>query len=304
MDKFLKSFLVVIGILLISLIAGPASANTATVRCVTRQSQISVYESVTTLRVEGKLKCGEDVEIIERVKDYVKIRAQNGVEGYVPDTLFAGFALPAPGETSASATGERVGGQPAIAESTSLPVADAPGSGPVNPPLVSATPARDSDDVPEAQPENESANPACQNYFSAYGLSPNQMKWIAQNRKKLFSNVCPAPNISKVDFVIIFTHDVDFFGATMPKPVHMVGGFSDFTAMTPFDTELMSASEADKAHRQYVWIFHFEPGTFDPAGFSPRRRCQYWKVESNALGSKAGLKTVEDAFQFVAAASH
>ena len=75
-------------------------------------------------------------------------------------------------------------------------------------------------------------------------------------------------------------------------------------ALTAEDPELMSASDADKAHRQYVWIFHFTPGTFDPANFSPRRRYQFAKVESNALGSKAGLKTVEDAFRFVATANH
>ncbi len=130
------------------------------------------------------------------------------------------------------------------------------------------------------------------------------MKWIAQNRKKLFANVCPAPDVSKVDFVLIFTHDVDFFSATMPTPVHQAEGFSDFKALTSEDPELMSASDADKAHRQYVWIFHFTPGTFDPANFSPRRRYQFAKVESNALGSKAGLKTVEDAFRFVATANH
>jgi hypothetical protein len=107
-----------------------------------------------------------------------------------------------------------------------------------------------------------------------------------------------------VDFVIIFTHDVDFFSATMPEPVHKINGFSDFTPMTMIDSALMSESDADKAHRQYVWIFQFEKGAFDPASFSPRRKFQYSKLETNSLGSKAGIKAVEDAFQFVATASH
>jgi hypothetical protein len=107
-----------------------------------------------------------------------------------------------------------------------------------------------------------------------------------------------------VDFVIIFTHDVDFFSATMPEPVRKINGFSDFTPMTMIDSALMSESDADKAHRQYVWIFQFAKGTFDPASFSPRRKYQFSKMETNSLGSKAGVKTVEDAFQFVAAASH
>jgi hypothetical protein len=104
--------------------------------------------------------------------------------------------------------------------------------------------------------------------------------------------------------VIIFTHDVDFFSATMPEPVHKSNGFSDFTPMTMIDSALMSESDADKAHRQYVWIFQFAKGGFDPASFSPRRQYQYSKVETSSLGSKAGIKAVEDAFQFVATASH
>lgn len=336
--------LILAGVGTVSLLAASASANTATIRCVSRQDQISVYDSLSTRGVEAKLKCGEEVEIIGRVQDFVKIRAQNGVEGYVPATSFAGLTtsakLSAPSPSSAPDNAASVNAAPAqnttakkqnssapIAPSDTFaemnpptdphPLADAPAKAsagvPANHPAATdatssapAKPAADSDDMPAAQPEYESSDPACQNYFSAYGLAPSQMKWIAQNRKKLFANVCPAPDISKVDYVIIFTHDVDFFSATMPTPVHQLEGFSDFKAMTGMDPELMSASDADKAHRQYVWIFHFAPGTFDPANFSPRRRYQFSTVESSALGlgSKAGLKTVEDAFRFVSTASH
>jgi hypothetical protein len=276
------------------------------------------------------------------VQDYVKIRAQNGVEGYVPATSFAGLptsaihsatspsvasdnvvsvnAVPAQNSTAKKQTSsapvapsdtfaEMTPGAnpPPLADTPAKPTAAVPANHPAASNTTSSSPAKpaaDGDDMPAAQPEYESADPACQNYFSAYGLAPSQMKWIEQNRKKLFVNVCPAPDISKVDYVIIFTHDVDFFSATMPTPVHRAEGFSDFKAMTPMDPELMSVSDADKAHRQYVWIFHFTPGTFDPANFSPRRRYQFSTVESSALGSKAGLKTVEDAFRFVSTASH
>jgi hypothetical protein len=334
--------LILAGVGTVSLLAASASANTATVRCVSRQDQISVYDSLSTRGVEAKLKCGEEVEIIGRVQDYVKIRAQNGLEGYVPATSFAGLTTsanhPAAPPSAASANAASLKAVPAqntpakkqtssapaapsdtFAEMTPAadprPLADTSTKAPADAPAShtaaarvaassAAKPAADADDMPAAQPENESADPACQNYFSAYGLAPSQMKWIAQNRKKLFANVCPAPDISKVDYVIIFTHDVDFFSATMPTPVRQAEGFSDFKAMTGMDPELMSASDADKAHRQYVWIFHFAPGTFDPSNFSPRRRFQFSTVESSALGSKAGLKTVEDAFRFVSTASH
>lgn len=143
----------------------------------------------------------------------------------------------------------------------------------------------------------------CQSYFSAYGLTPGQMKWIAQNREKMFSNICPAPDPSKVNFVIIFTHDVDFFGSSIPEAVHKDNGFSDFTPMTSIDTALIPESQADKARREYVWVFQFQKGTFDPGNFSPSRQYQYSKMETSSMGSKAGLKTVEDAFRFVASAT-
>jgi hypothetical protein len=150
----------------------------------------------------------------------------------------------------------------------------------------------------------EQSNPSCHTYFSAYGLTPSQTKWIARNREKAFSQICPAPDPSIVDFVMIFTHDVDFFSGTMPDPIHKSGGFSDFTPMTSMDTALIPQSQADSARREYVWIFQFEKGTFDPTSFSPKRRYQYSKMETGSLGSKAGVKTIEDAFRFVAGSSH
>ena len=180
-------------------------------------------------------------------------------------------------------------------------VADATAARIVNRRTNSAARTGVSDEISDLQPRSNSADLACQKYFSAYGLTPGQMKWIAQNRKRLFSNVCPAPDPSKVDFVIIFAHYVDFFSTTMPEPVHKSNGFSDFTPMTPIDTALVSESEADKAHREYVWIFQIPKGTFDPASFSPHRQYQFSKIEISSLGSKGSLKAVEDAFRFVAA---
>jgi hypothetical protein len=335
MQNSIRFFAILAGVVIVSVFAGAASANTATVRCVAQQEQISVYDSLRTRGVEAKLKCGEEVEIIGRVQDYVKIRAQNGVEGYVPENLFAGLPAmethEAPAATVVSVTAtpqnatakKQPSSEPAAPSDTFAdnstaavppPLSDTPSkvatSNPATPPAASnsnsspAAPAANSDDNPAPQPENESADAACQNYFSAYGLAPSQLKWIAQNRKKLFSNVCPAPEVGKVDFVMIFTHDVDFFNVTMPTPVHKIEGFSDFRALTPIDAGLTSADDPDKAHRQYVWIFRFAPGTFDPANFSPRRRYQFSQVESGAIGSKASLKAVEDAFRFVSTANH
>jgi hypothetical protein len=155
------------------------------------------------------------------------------------------------------------------------------------------------EDAPGYKLESDTQDLNCRNYFSAYGLTANQLKWIAQNRTKAFPDVCPAPTVSKVNYVIIFTHDVSFFGGTLPDPVHNLNGFSDFRPMTPVDNALVSESEADKAHRQYVWVFHVAEGAFNPETFSPRRAVQFTKVETNSLGSKAGPKAVEDAFRYL-----
>lgn len=148
---------------------------------------------------------------------------------------------------------------------------------------------------------SESADPACQLYFSAYGLSPAQFKWFSQSRKKKYPAICPAPDVSRVDFVLIFTHDVDIYSTTLPSPVHTDhNGFSDFSPMTMVDSALMSGSAADKARRDYVWVFTMKRGAFDPSRFSPRRRPQFTKSESNSLAGHGGsLKTVDDAFHFM-----
>jgi hypothetical protein len=159
----------------------------------------------------------------------------------------------------------------------------------------------ESEDFPDAQPEYESADPACQIFFSAYGLTPDQIKWVTQNRKKKFPNACPAPDIARVDYVIIFTHDVDFYGNTLPGPVHTdKNGFSDFSPMSMMDTTATPLSEAEKARREFVYVFKMKRGAFDPARFSPRRRYQFTKAEANSLtSSHASSRTVEDAFHFM-----
>jgi hypothetical protein len=387
--RFLVLFVAWIGV---SLSGTTASANSATLKCNSNKDRVWVYDSLTTFDIEAKLNCGETVEIVERMKDYVRIRTRNGVEGYVPDTQISdlpAFNDPTPdvgsvakqiqareiakaaesqspfiapiiarrvspslaADPTAGPSGKdtntkkaTAGGQviPAtpLAEINSSPFS-APAretssnvsakvaapqpitatSKPLDGPSVTAPdlthpttistvmPARstvaasDPDESPDFELKAEAPDLACRSYFSAYGLTSSQLKWIAQNRKKLFPSICPAPELSKVHFVLIFTHDVDFFSVTMPKPVHNVNGFSDFQALTTVDSALVPASKENKAHREYVWIFQYADGDFDPDTFSQHRRYQYTKAESNSLGSNAGPRVVEDAFRFVEAAN-
>jgi hypothetical protein len=466
------------------------AGGTVNIKCAPNEDRVWVYESLVDFNVAAKLKCGDPVQIVERVKDYVKIETANGTEGYVLDTSFPKSALPpapvekpndvesaaaafaarrgtrapdnsvdAPSSTRSGATATVASAapppavavkpvapsqpapqptvtlssaalapsavapapaaaaqppapsttavlakisNPAPAPSASVSViveqpapatvaykapvaapattpqpkpatapapratpvvaaaspvpasvtaAKAPATVPVSNLAPAATasnaavsipqPARDdsnnassmtietsatlqpvADTTPRApltvtrpsakrpaDPDgdedsevaalsSEEAN--CEHYFSAYGLSANQYKWLAQNRKKAFPGVCPAPSPAQVDFVVIFTHDVPFYNVTMPNAVHTdINGFSDWTPLTTVDTAVISASDADKSHHEYVWVFHTNRGAFNPATFSSRRRPLFSKAETNTLGSRGGFRTVMDALTFI-----
>ena len=422
----IRSLLVIFAMELALASAPPASASDiGAVKCAVNQDRVWVYESLNSFDVETRLKCGDTVEILSRVKGYVKIRTASGVEGYVPDSVFPDLpALPQDDSDKppvilgarpmASAVAHPTAPPPAVALATEpamaqpTPPAPAPpvvASKPATPPANSAvarsnspvagnvkpasavatsphaqprekadaptvvvepaapkkTPVKpapsttqsakatvitpipqpsasaatvvsaketmppvnaklldtsanaspspdimivehstqppDLDDYPDAKPDNESADPACHVFFSAYGLAPAQYKWLVENRRKQYSGICPAPDLSRVDYVILFAHDSDTYNSAMPAAVHTDrNGFSDFSPMTTVDTALQSASELDKARYEFVWVFHMKRGTFDPAKFSVRRRPQF---TTDAKGSHASARAVEEAFHFI-----
>jgi hypothetical protein len=484
MIRTLGAFLIVAGL---GCVPGAKAAGT-NVKCAMNEDRVWVYESVVDFNLAAKLKCGEPVEIIGRVKGYVRVQTQAGVEGYVADSSFPKSALPpepvekpndvgsasvaalahhsapasvttttpppaatvastAPAGSNASSPASSVAAKSASAKTANANVSAGPA--PVvsrpQPPAVTPTPASQpalvanasrtaapaapevspspvaakpqpptvapaakvqpamiasaapasAPAIPASQPAEveitlstaptvsgpaptsvsahavasstpsariaqppstpapasyvsnaspnaapadragvapspaiqpvsdsvvrpasratnpdededtsvrvlENENAGCAHFFSAYGLSPNQYKWLAQNRKKAFPSVCPAPTPAMVDFVVIFTHDVAFYNATMPAAVHVDhNGFSDWTPMSTVDTAFMTQSEANSSHHEYVWVFQTNRGAFDPAKFSSRRKPLFSKGETNMLGSHGGYKTVMDALTYI-----
>ncbi len=153
----------------------------------------------------------------------------------------------------------------------------------------------DDEDLPDANAVPAEDLSACSVYFSAYGVTPMQYKWIADERNKEFPGVCPAPEPSMVDYVVIFTHDLDSFITTLPDPIHTdSNGFSDWTPVTAVDDTQIPASELDKAHREYAWVFRVHRGTYNPSKVTPRWRPLYTKTD------RASSKSIEDALQFMA----
>ncbi|MGD0955856.1 MAG: hypothetical protein ABR953_03395 [Candidatus Acidiferrales bacterium] len=446
MNRWMRHLLLLSGICSAFCTGLPAAASDlGTVKCPANQDRVWVYDSLSSFDVEAKLRCGETVEIVSRVKGYVKIRTVGGLEGYLPDSVFpdlppldddkdklgnhnAGapseIAVNTPTSIAAAAAAYRtvpklapkpapVAESPATTEAVAVnapkpaaailresprvvasvassapsssasatalqPAASEPASTPVKPapipvsaprpkaaspavlseakpavvatrmpapqpsapnvpgnatastlalirmesPITVPSPAAavsapgaaslaeisavkpkpiatvpESEDYPDAQPDDESADPQCRIFFSAYGLGASQYKWLSESRRKQFGNICPAPNVASVDFVILFTHDSDSYNSALPTPVHTDGnGFSDFSPMTTVDSALMSPSDADKARYELVWVFHMNRGAFDPARFSPRRRPQFTNVSK---GSHASTRAMEDAFNFI-----
>jgi hypothetical protein len=206
---------------------------------------------------------------------------------------------PRPAASAASAP------TPTVAYAAPAPQPDSkseaqPRPAPVTVQPVAAKPPVDPDTEEETYAPHSDSTANCNSFFVAYGLSPNQYKWIQQNRKKAFPTVCPAPTQSQVDYIVIFTHDVDFYSVTMPTQVHHeANGFSDWAPLETVDSAVMSPSDANKSHHEYVFVFHARRGTYDPSAFSARRKPLFSKDETNLLGSHGGFRTVMDALTWI-----
>jgi hypothetical protein len=132
----------------------------------------------------------------------------------------------------------------------------------------------------------------CLRYICADGVSIAQFQRIERNFKTSQST-CPAPSPANVDFVVILTHDVNFYNYTLPVPIHTdSSGLSDWSPIV----RLESAHPSEKYKREYVWVFRFKRGTFDPGHFSPDTKPNYSEVES---GAHASDRAVDAAFKFI-----
>jgi hypothetical protein len=134
---------------------------------------------------------------------------------------------------------------------------------------------------------------ACSSYIAAYGVSIADYQRIEKNWKT-FPSICPAPSPANVDFVIIFTHDTDYYKDTLPGPVHTdSSGFSDWSAIVTLD----NTQPPEKYKREYVWVFRFKRGNFVPGHVSTNTKPDYSEVES---GAHSGDRAVDAAFRFIA----
>ena len=133
----------------------------------------------------------------------------------------------------------------------------------------------------------------CSSYISAYGVSVAQYQRIESNWKR-FPSTCRAPSPASVDFVVIFTHDSDYYKDSLPALVHTdSSGFSDWSAIVTMD----NTRSPEKYKREYVWVFRFKRGSFAPGHFSTNAKPAYSETESGAHNSE---RVVDAAFTFIA----
>jgi hypothetical protein len=132
----------------------------------------------------------------------------------------------------------------------------------------------------------------CSSYIAAYGVSIAEYQRVEKNWKT-FPSICPAPSPASVDFVVIFTHDSDYYKDTLPGPVHTdSAGFSDWSAIVTLD----NTRPPEKYKREYVWVFRFKRGSFSPGHLSTNAKPDYSEVESGAHNSD---RAVDAAFKFI-----
>jgi hypothetical protein len=63
------------------------------IQCTRPDDSIYLYGSVTTMEVRANLKCGEEVQILNRYDNFLYVRTEKGVVGYVPlDSVARGSA--------------------------------------------------------------------------------------------------------------------------------------------------------------------------------------------------------------------
>jgi hypothetical protein len=133
----------------------------------------------------------------------------------------------------------------------------------------------------------------CSSYIAAYGVSIAEYQRIEKNWKT-FPSICPAPSPANVDFVVIFTHDGDYYKDTLPGPVHTdSSGFSVWSAIVTLD----NTRPPEKYKREYVWVFRFKRGSFAPGHFPTNAKPNYSEVEPGTHNSD---RVVDAAFTFMA----
>jgi Outer membrane protein beta-barrel domain len=107
--------------------AKPAAADTGHIRCQAGEGYVYLYQTLDSFQVLANLRCGQQVEILDpQNDDRVRIRTDDGKEGYIPRSGLTGGAIDTRQEApaaSSSVVSRQAASVPAPAASVRLPSA-------------------------------------------------------------------------------------------------------------------------------------------------------------------------------------
>jgi uncharacterized protein YgiM (DUF1202 family) len=74
-------------VMILAAVAIPArAATTGYAKCESYDSYVMFYRSLEQFDVQGKIKCGDEVEILSRWNEYLSVRTSDGRQGWVEQT--------------------------------------------------------------------------------------------------------------------------------------------------------------------------------------------------------------------------
>jgi hypothetical protein len=90
------------------------------VACSKQDGYIDLYSSVTTLEIRATLKCGQQVQVLDRFDNFIHVRTEQGEDGFV-DANSLTFVKTAPAAKASTARGKKQPSAAALASSRATP---------------------------------------------------------------------------------------------------------------------------------------------------------------------------------------
>jgi hypothetical protein len=90
------------------------------VACSKQDGYIDLYSSVTTLEIRATLKCGQQVQVLDRFDNFIHVRTEKGEDGFV-DANSLTFVKTAPAAKASAARGKKQPSAAALASSRATP---------------------------------------------------------------------------------------------------------------------------------------------------------------------------------------
>lgn len=91
---------------------GQAQQKLAQVACTRQDATVYLYSSIATMEIRATLKCGQQVQVLDRSDNFVRVRTEKGEEGFVALNSLA-FVKTAAAPKTATARGKQKKGAPA-----------------------------------------------------------------------------------------------------------------------------------------------------------------------------------------------